>query len=68
MNRRRQTAVGQSQGRIRFQPVRLVVTISVIFGSKISLRVYYCKRYKSIDDRMALYRECCFPNVQNRGE
>jgi len=45
--------------------------ISVIFGSQVSLRFDYCKRMKytsqhccakTMDDKMALYCECCFPN------
>jgi len=57
------------QGRI--QPVCLGGSISVIFGSQ-----YHCEftgvremKYtsqhfcdKTMDGKMALYRECCFPN------
>ena len=45
--------------------------ISMIFGSQVSLQVHYCKRdeayfitllWQKMDDKVALYRECCFPN------
>jgi len=53
--------------------------ISVIFSSQVSLRVHCCKRDeiastsqhccdKTMDAKMALYREYCFPNFQNRGD
>jgi len=51
--------------------------ISVIFGNQVSLLVHYSKRDevssqhfcdKTMDEKMALYCECCFPNVQNHGE
>jgi len=48
-------------------------TISVIFGSQVSLLVHYCKRDdilytsqhccgKTTEHKTVLYRECCFPN------
>jgi len=44
-----------------------------------SIKVQYCKRDevgytsqhccdKTVDGKMALYRDCCFPIAQNRGE
>ena len=59
----------QKQGRI--QPVSLGRAISMIFGSQVSLQVHYCKRdeayfitllWQKMDGKVALYRECCFPN------
>jgi len=58
------------QGRI--QPVRLGRAISVIFGSQV-WNIRCCKRdkynsqhvcNKTMDDKMALYRECCFSNCK----
>jgi len=56
-------------------PVNLVGAISIIFGSQVSLQVHYCKTdevgytsqhccHKTMDDQIALYRECCFPNCK----
>jgi len=58
-----------------FQPMRLGGAISVIFVSQVSLQVHYFKRDevqaystsqhfcgKTINDKIALYCECCFPN------
>jgi len=55
----------------RIQPVSLVGAISVIFGSQFSLRftsvreMKYTSQHccdKTMDGKMALYRECYFPN------
>jgi len=47
------------------------VAISAIFGSQGSICVYYCKGdevylttllWQKMDGKLALHRECCFPN------
>jgi len=68
-SRKRNCIIGLTQGRI--QPVSLGGAISVIFGSQVSLRVHSVKEMKytsqhccdkTVDGKMALYRECCFLN------
>jgi len=55
----------------RVRPVRLAGMISVIFGNQVLLQVHNCRRdevyfttllWQNNGRKMALYRECCFPN------